>query len=296
LHGFAIFEGWQGAHKNLYSDTVPVSIDNFREELSARSEDESDDDGDDDGDDDDDDDDDDDEKHGADEEGEEGAEKIEYLPSFVLTLTKEQKIRKRAFEKHWRECEGGVYSLAYSERGIFGEPTAGTLIKIVQAILFYIGITGKDYFWDWGAGKGKIFHFLDFFCPVTGLRKFGIEKDENMFKAFQEILKKNPLPNVGFLEGDSSEVENWKGATIVYNYDGPSNNNVELYFKEIMLKVFRTDTVNGVISTKMRPGVFIYIFKDEKDFKELLNEWAVARIPKLYFGGKSPMQVGVQPL
>jgi hypothetical protein len=294
LHGFAIFTGWQGAHKNLYSDDLPVSIDNFREELSAPSEDESDDDGDDDGDDDDDDDDDD-EKHGADEEEEEGAEKIEYLPSFLLTLTKEQQIRKRAFEKHWRACEG-VYSLAYSERGIFGEPTAGTLIKIVQAVRFYIGITEKDYLWDWGAGKGKIFHFLHFFCRVPGLRGFGIEKDENMFKALEAILQNNPLPNVGLLEGDSSKVENWKGATIVYNYDGPPNSHVELYFKEIMLKVFRTDSVNVVISTKMRPGVFIYIFKDEKDFKELLQEWAVARIPKLYFGSKSPMQVGVQPL
>ena len=219
---------------------------------------------------------------------------VKYLPSFVATFTDEQKKKISEFQKYWRVCD--PVNLVYSDRGVWGEPTAGTLIKIVQAVRFYIGITEKDYLWDWGAGKGKIFHFLHFFCRVPGLRGFGIEKDENMFKALEAILQNNPLPNVGLLEGDSSKVENWKGATIVYNYDGPPNSHVELYFKEIMLKVFRTDSVNVVISTKMRPGVFIYIFKDEKDFKELLQEWAVARIPKLYFGSKSPMQVGVQPL
>ena len=149
-----------------------------------------------------------------------------------------------------------------------------------------------DELWDWGAGRGKIFHALKFFCPVPNLKGFGIEQDADMFAALEAILEKHPLPNVRWLKSESEKVENWTGATIVYNYDGPANNNVELYFKLIMLKVFRTKTVKVVISTKLRPDtVWKYIFQDEKDFQKLLKKWAVVRIPQQYFGSKNASQV-----
>jgi hypothetical protein len=196
----------------------------------------------------------------------------------------------RKFEKYWKRCD--PINLVYSDRGAWGEPTAGTLCKIFQVILFYIGITDKDELWDWGAGKAKIFHGLQFFCPVPNLKGFGIEQDENVFEALKAIVEKQPLPNVKWLRSKSETVQSWEGATIVYNYDGLPNDNVELYFKLIMLKVFRTKSVKVVISTKLRPTtVWKYIFQDEKDFEKLSKKWVVVRIPKQYFGSKNPIQV-----
>jgi hypothetical protein len=37
VHGFGIFQAWKGASENISSDGVPVSIDNYKDFLSAQS-------------------------------------------------------------------------------------------------------------------------------------------------------------------------------------------------------------------------------------------------------------------
>jgi hypothetical protein len=256
VHSFGIFLAWKKDSDDIYSDGLPVSVENYREELQGSSDDE-----------------------------------VECLSSYEELISQEETDIIKKFEKNWREISD---CHVYSEANIFGEPTAGTLSKITQAIVRHVGITKTDKCGDWGAGQGKFFYgFLNYFSPVRDLKGFGVEKDDNVWAALQAILKKQPLPNVEWLHERSENVTDWKGVTIVYNYDGPAKNDVELYHKQIMLKLFRLKTLKCLFSTKLNKKTFEYTFADEDDFNIIKNQWALVRMPKLHFGSKNPIQVGL---
>ena len=306
-HGFGIFLDWQGPFKDLNSDGLPVCIENYREMLSAQSEDDSNG-GEDDGDDDEGDDDGNDE--GGDDEDEvdglpvsvanypdesEGSSDdddryvVEYLSNYEEKLSQEENVIIRRFEKFWRKNSNPH---TYSEDSMFGEPTAGTLSKITQAIVRHVGITKADKFGDWGAGQAKFFYGLNYFSPLRDLNCFGVEKDDKVWDNLQAILQKQPLPNAEWLHEKSENVTDWRGVTIVYNYDGPTKNDVELYHKQIMLNLFRLKTLKCLFSTKLDAQTFKYTFEDEGDFNAIKQQWALVRIPRLLFGIGS-RQVGL---
>jgi hypothetical protein len=264
VHSFGIFLAWKKDSDDISSDGLPVSVANYLEELEGSSDDE--------------------ESYAF---GKRHA--VEYLANYEKLLSKEDNVKIKKFEKFWKANSN---PLAYSERSIFGEPTGGTLSKITQAIVHHVGITEADKVGDWGAGKGKFIYGLDFFSPVRDLNCFGVEKDDKVWAALQAILKKQPLPNAEWLHEESENVTDWKGVTIVYNYDGPTKNDVELYHKQIMLNLFRLKTLKCLFATKLNERTFVYIFEDEDDFEQIKKQWALVRIPALKFGSGTS-QVGL---
>jgi hypothetical protein len=184
-----------------------------------------------------------------------------------------------AAKKYWTRSE--TPGLTMSGKHAYGEPTAGALGKIWAAI----GVLHPtDVFLDWGMGAGKMLLTRDFFTAPLQLRGIGIEVfPETYFKA-RRNRRGAPLTQMQL--ADSSHITSWEPATIVMQYDGGTQPDMDPIHQIILTRLMKTRTVRIIFSTKMNHRLFLtYCAEGGLD----PESWTMKKIPRLPFGGSTFM-------
>jgi hypothetical protein len=281
VHSFGIFLAWKRDSDDISTDGLPVSVENYREELQGSS---------------DDDDSNDVENlpshdellsqavqlHG------EKRDEIEVLPSYQEKLSHLVRKQCTKFDSYWSRCSS---KLIVAGKHAYGELSAGTAAKIWDAVHTHIGIKSTDYALDHGCGQGKFLHSRNFFCPIRDLKLVGMEKNYTIYKTSVSILIDHPLEKAELKFGDSAEEKDWSPVTIAYGYEGGPPQDLHVDHKTIMLALLRTATLRALFSTKMNLSLFLDYIDQEADGRDIAKKWVLVKMPQLRFGNNS-IQVG----
>ena len=198
--------------------------------------------------------------------------------TFRLNLP-QQRPGVRRFEALWRKT---LPALAFSERHIFGEATAGSLCKIWTAIGRTVQVDPGDTVLDWGAGAGKMLAAARFFGPhAPTLRLRGHEIDAELVQKCRRNLALLGC-DAHVEHGDSSLVQDFGVVHVVVQYDGPAVNHVQPYHETIMRTLVANAHVKCIFSTKMNPQLFYGTYFPGEQPR---SKWRCLKIPNLCFQG-----------
>lgn len=148
----------------------------------------------------------------------------------------------------------------------------GTMRKICRIIadtLLSLGrpLQGGDVMVDWGCGSGRWLIFAPLLFEVQGLITVGIECDPLVANFCQWHLCRARHFGVPVRShvvfADSASMNSFCPARVVLNYDGKYGPYDERGLREhrtIMHKVFGSNTVDAVFSTKLTPAFFAKYF------------------------------------
>lgn len=256
VHSFGIFLAWKRDSDDISTDGLPVSVDNYREELQGSSDDDDNND-------------------------------VENLPSYQETLPNTVRNQCKNFDSYWKGCS---IDLIVAGRDAYAELSAGTAAKIWDAVHKHIGIKSSDYALDHGCGQGKFLHSRDFFCPIRGVRLVGMEKNDAIYQTSKRILIDHPLERTELKFGNSADEKDWSPVTIAYGYEGGPPQDLHVDHKTIMLALLRTASLRALFSTKMNLSLFLDYIDQEADGRDIAKKWVLVKMPKLRFG-INPIQV-----
>jgi hypothetical protein len=187
-----------------------------------------------------------------------------------------------AAAKHfWTQSE--TPGLTTSGKHAYGEPTAGTLGKIWTAIGV---LRPSDVLLDWGMGAGKMLLTRDFFTAPLQLRGIGVEVYPETYHKACRNRRGGTVAMTQMFLGDSSTVTSWEPATIVMQYDGGTQPDMDPVHQIILTRLMQTSTVRVIFSTKMNHTLFLtYCMHGGID----PSTWSLKKLPRLSFGGSTFM-------